>query len=319
MRILVATNLFYPLYGGGEKALIEWLKDFQQRGLEVCVITTVPEVEGCEKTFPFEVIRLSEKIPWGENINDNGIQDYINNLNIDYYDLIYKGLERLTNMGDFDYCIGYGSWACDWDFGNNLTFAKLLKQKYPEVKTIGLRWDVHGGEFDYDTDFVLHGAPYEVINNPHHLKKDIRRFSIYPKQTGFDSIDKYDFEEWKSRPYDFIFNNPQLNKGSKTVLRIAKHYPQKKFLIKKGNWGSWHNDEINQLSLLHNVDMVERVDSMEQDFYRMGRYLLSPSIIDGGGMMPLEAAMQGTIPLCSDIGILKYSSAPFAEFIYSDD
>ena len=50
MRILVATNLFYPLYGGGEKALIEWLKDFQQRGLEVCVITTVPEIEGREKT-----------------------------------------------------------------------------------------------------------------------------------------------------------------------------------------------------------------------------------------------------------------------------
>ena len=36
-------------------------------------------------------------------------------------------------------------------------------------------------------------------------------------------------------------------------------------------------------------------------------------------MMPLEAAMQGTIPLCSDIGILRYSSAPFAEFVYSDE
>lgn len=29
--------------------------------------------------------------------------------------------------------------------------------------------------------------------------------------------------------------------------------------------------------------------------------------------------MQGTIPLCSDIGILRYSSAPFAEFVYSEE
>ncbi len=33
----------------------------------------------------------------------------------------------------------------------------------------------------------------------------------------------------------------------------------------------------------------------------------------------MEAAQQGTIPLCSDINILRYSSAPFAEFVFSEE
>ena len=31
--MLVGTNLFHPLYGGGEKALIEWLIDLQKRDI----------------------------------------------------------------------------------------------------------------------------------------------------------------------------------------------------------------------------------------------------------------------------------------------
>ena len=57
---------------------------------------------------------------------------------------------------------------------------------------------------------------------------------------------------------------------------------------------------------------------MEKDFFRKGRYLLYPSILEGFGLMPLEGAMQGTIPICSDIGILRYSSAPFSVFVYSE-
>ena len=66
MRLLVGTNLFYPLYGGGEKALIDWLMDFHERGIEICVMTTVPEVEGFDMEFPFEIIRLTPKKPYSE-------------------------------------------------------------------------------------------------------------------------------------------------------------------------------------------------------------------------------------------------------------
>ena len=142
---------------------------------------------------------------------------------------------------------------------------------------------------------------------------------MFPKQTTDNPLEVFNFEEWKNRPYDFLFNNPQLNKGSLTVLEIAKKYPNKRFLIKMGNWGSWNNNEIIQLNRLGNVNIINSVKSMENEFYRLGKYLLSPSVIDGGGMMPLEAAMQGTIPICSNIGILRYSSSPYAEFVFSEE
>ena len=56
--------------------------------------------------------------------------------------------------------------------------------------------------------------------------------------------------------------------------------------------------------------IVDWVESMENDFFRKGRYLLYPSVLEGFGLMPMEAAMQGTIPICSDIDILRYSSSP---------
>ena len=65
------------------------------------------------------------------------------------------------------------------------------------------------------------------------------------------------------------------------------------------------------------MDIIDWVESMENDFFRKGRYLLYPSVLEGFGLMPMEAAMQGTIPICSDIDILRYSSAPHSIFVYS--
>ena len=328
MRLLVGTNLFHPLYGGGEMALIDWLFDLHERGIEICVITTVPEVEGFGKEFPFEVIRLADNKPYDAKIESEGMNNYLDaELNSHYYhgdEFSHKALESLRVMPPFDYYIGYGIWGSisfqQWMFPHYKSFASVLKKEYPSLKTISLLWDVHGGEGVYETDFVLHGAPYKYIHNPHHEEADIKRFFIYPKQTDqFQPIENFNFSEWEKRPYDFIFNNPQLNKGSITVVKLAQHYKEKKFLIKLGQWGSWDNEEIIQLKELDNVKIIKKVTSMENEFYRKGKYLLSPSVIDGGGMMPLEAAMQGTIPLCSDVSILRYSSSPFAEFIFSEE
>lgn len=328
MRLLVGTNLFHPLYGGGEKALIDWLIDFQKKGVEICVMTTVPEVEGFRMEFPFEIIRLSQKKPYSEKIETEGMNHYLEKeLQAHYHSADYfsqKAISILKDLPPFDYYLGYGIWG-SLAFQQKLlpnfrSFASVLKEEYPTIKTISLLWDLHGGEGDYETDFVLNGAPYKYISNPHHEEAQIRRFYIYPKQTDqFIPIEKFDFEEWKNRPYDFIFNNPQLNKGSITVLRLAEHYKEKSFLVKMGQWGAWDNEEILQLKGLDNVTIINHVKSMEHEFYRQGKYLLSPSVIDGGGMMPLEAAMQGTIPLCSDVGILRYSSSPFAEFVFSEE
>ena len=319
MRVLVGTNLFYPLNGGGERALIDWLNDFHLKGIEICVITTTPEIENLEREFPFQVIRLQDKIPYSEKIDNEGVQNYLQEIQYNHYEMIDKAMLILSEMNDFDFYIGYGFWGSEWLIDGYKSFATVLKEQYPKLKTISLKWDVHGGEGEYDTDYVLHGAPYKYINNPHTNKVFIKRFSMFPKQTTDNPLEVFNFEEWKNRPYDFLFNNPQLNKGSLTVLEIAKKYPNKRFLIKMGNWGSWNNNEIIQLNRLGNVNIINSVKSMENEFYRLGKYLLSPSVIDGGGMMPLEAAMQGTIPICSNIGILRYSSSPYAEFVFSEE
>ena len=44
----------YPLNGGGERALIDWLNDFHLKGIEICVITTTPEIENLERNFHFK-------------------------------------------------------------------------------------------------------------------------------------------------------------------------------------------------------------------------------------------------------------------------
>ena len=54
------------------------------------------------------------------------------------------------------------------------------------------------------------------------------------------------------------------------------------------------------------------------DFLRKGKFLLYPSILDSIGWLPLEAGMQGAIPICSDTGILRHSAGPFSEFVYNE-
>ena len=247
MRVLVGTNLFYPLNGGGERALIDWLNDFHLKGIEICVITTTPEIENLEREFPFQVIRLQDKIPYSEKIDNEGVQNYLQGMQYNHYEMIDKAMLILNEMNDFDFYIGYGFWGSEWLIDGYKSFATILKEQCPKLKTISLKWDVHGGEGEYDTDYVLHGAPYKYINNPHTNEVFIKRFSMFPKQTTDNPLEVFNFEEWKNRPYDFLFNNPQLNKGSLTVLEIAKKYPNKRFLIKMGNWGSWNNNEIIQL------------------------------------------------------------------------
>ena len=322
MNILVGTNRFYPLYGGGEKALIDWLCDFSLMGHEVTVITTMPEIEGCEKTFPFEVIRLSEKTPFdlnGKDISGRGwwyeslFTQSHNNYDMNYY-YMKLGIEKIKDK-DFDIYIGYGSWGSFFkDTGT--TFSKLLKESMPTIKTLTLVWDYYGGDREFDSDYMLNPAPHQYIRNPNCLIKNIDNYTLIPKQDTFERIDGYDYQEWLSRPYDFIFNNLMTHKGIDVIYGLAKHFRNKKFLLKRGNWGD--NKNLERFEELANVDMITKVESMEVDFFRQGRYLLYPSIYEGFGLMPLEATLQGTLPIISDIDILRYSSEPFSIFVYSE-
>ena len=333
MNILIGTNLFYPLYGGGEKALIDWLCDFSLMGHEVTVITTMPDIEGYEKQFPFEVIRLSETRPVDLSIQ-NTLKDnkssawavdgvpavaYFfftqssNNYDMSYY-YMKLGLEMIKDR-EFDIFIGYGSWGSFFkDIGT--TFSKLLKESRPTIKTLTLVWDYYGGDGEFDSDYMLNPAPHQYIRNPYWPIKNRDNYILIPKQDTFERIDSYDYQEWLSRPYDFIFNNLMIHKGIDVIYGLAKHFRNKKFLLKRGNWGG--NENFRRFEELANVDVIAKVESMEVDFFRQGRYLLYPSIYEGFGLMPLEATLQGTLPIISDIDILRYSSEPFSIFVYSE-
>ena len=341
-RILVGSNnLFFPQYGGGDMAFMEWLVDLNDNGVEIVIITTFPEIEGFEKELPFEVIRLLDKIPYDVKLEELNISTMDGNLaqvlktefEVDVNDrkLLDKGVKALKNQPSFDYYIGWGPWGCGWEIGPfqaQSTFAKKIKDNYPEIITMHLAWDLHSQiEVDTECDMFLHGAPYELIRNPNAITyegvENKPRIYLYPKQHTFETITQFNYDEWLGRPYDFIFNNPLIYKGSPIIINLALHYPQKKFLVKQGKWGfSMGYDKyqywLEKMRDIPNIDIIDSVNCMEIDFFRKGRYLLYPSISEGFGLMPLEAAMQGTIPLCSDIGILRWSSAPFGDFVYSD-
>lgn len=324
MKILVGTNLFYPLYGGGEKCVIDWLSDFVKRGHEVTVITTMPDIIGYEREFPFEVIRLNTAHPYNEVINDYRKQTLhmnaqyalsLSNTALDrrHYSMLLA-LEKIKDR-EFDIYIGYGKWGSCWK-QEGLSFCSILKDKFPDIITLSLIWEYNTGGLEWPSDIFLSCSPYDLTKNIHLNETQGEKRVLIPKQNTFEPISEYDYSEWKKRPYDFIFNNLITSKGAETLYNIIQKLPEKKFLIKRGNWGE---DKIyyDKFKEFENVDIVDWVESMENDFFRKGRYLLYPSVFEGFGLMPIEAAMQGTIPICSDIDILRYSSEPYSIFVYS--
>lgn len=308
MRILVgAMNLTNPLYGGGDKALMDWLSDLHSQGHEICIININKNIISYEKEFPFDFIHLFE-------MSDIGGLDE---------ELMIYAMEIIKKRKPFDYYIGYGYWGANWkEHGKSL--AVYIKEFYPSIKTVNLIWDLHTlDEKESDCDIYLHGAPYHLIKHPQAEYKTKKRTYLLPKQNSYNSLDELDFNEWLSRPYDFIFNNPSIYKGSPLVINLALNFPDKRFLVKKGTWAIWEVHEwyykwVEMMEKIPNIEIIDTVENMEEDFFRMGRYLLYPSVSEGFGLMPLEAAMQGTIPLCADTEILRFSSAPYADFIYSD-
>ena len=265
------------------------------------------EIFPYEKEFPFDFIHLFEKSDIMELDEE----------------LMLYAMEIIRRKKPFDYYIGYGYWGANLkEHGKSL--AVYMTESYPSIKTINLIWDLHTlYEKESDCDIYLHGAPYHYIKHPKAEYREKNRTYLLPKQNSYTPIDKLDFNEWLSRPYDFIFNNPSIYKGSPLVINLALNFPDKKFLVKKGTWAiwgvyEWYYKWLEMMEKIPNIDIIDTVENMEEDFFRMGRYLLYPSVSEGFGLMPLEAAMQGTIPLCADTEILRFSSAPYADFIYSN-
>ena len=136
-------------------------------------------------------------------------------------------------------------------------------------------------EKESDCDICLHGAPYELIKHPNTKPLEKNRTYLIPKQNSYTSIYRLDFEEWKKRPYDFVFNNPSIYKGSPLVINLALNLPDKRFLVKEGTWAiegvyEWYEKWRDIMRDIPNIDIIDTVEDMENGFFRQGRYLLYP-------------------------------------------
>ena len=114
-----------------------------------------------------------------------------------------------------------------------------------------------------------------------------------------------DLEEWENRPYDFGFLAPIYHKGSSIVKNLLIDFPDCNFLIKKPTYGTCVElDQIYPL-IAQNYDVIDWVDNMDADFYQQCRYILYPSLNEGYGLVPVEAILNGAIPL------LNYSKSNY--------
>jgi hypothetical protein len=124
---------------------------------------------------------------------------------------------------------------------------------------------------------------------------------------------------WDERPYDFGFINPAHHKGFNTVLKLISSMPDKKFIIKPG--GYHHSVVIDKLEKwFPNVTVGGWYESMS-DFYQECKSILYPSLWEGFGMVPMEAASNGCLVFANDHPIIRDANPDFPIFIdaYSEE
>lgn len=346
LSFLIGSNsLFFPLLGDREKTIMNFLHDFKEEcNITPVLITSFPEIEGFDINIPFETIRLTPKVEYNRNLliylntvkkGDIDEVEFVNTLknrfDIDLYNSNqWDDLIELANVRKpFDYFLAIDDWA-DAELcmlvKNNLVSHKI---HHYLSDTITMR--VYHEFYDYmkgktNCDVFLHSCPYECIKNKGEDGEDNKyNLQLYSKTFISDlngDFTKYKFQ-WDLRPYDYIYYYPSIDNGSPIVLNLALNYPTKKFLILESNdmknksynnYGYW----LENLKKLDNVDIIKNCVNLKDEFLRLGKFLLYPSILDSMGWLPLEAGMQGAIPICSDTGILRHSVGPFSEFVYDE-
>jgi len=108
---------------------------------------------------------------------------------------------------------------------------------------------------------------------------------------NFELYNKYYMYEIEDREY-ITFVNPQIMKGANVVLKLAKYYPNKKFLIIEGGYYR-HKQLLKEFKALPNCHVVKPTDNMLNDIYLKSRIVLQPSDFETWGMVASEAASLG--------------------------
>tara|TARA_B110000211_G_scaffold176653_1_gene199608 strand:- start:393 stop:1628 length:1236 start_codon:yes stop_codon:yes gene_type:complete len=309
-KILYITEIFHPASGGGEKATYEHLLRLHNEGAVITVITATPDYSDSTHIYPFEVIRVAESLPSSEYTRP----DLIGQAYVDYFQRAGKVIDIAKSYPKdyFDYLFCYGRYG-PLTLGPNVFqvideyFNKIItvSLQYDPMPSIGTSWK-HG--IDRGHNLTVLGSPvlvdtWDNISNtiavvPFINREDLPGTSIVP---------------WEDRPYDFGFINPTHHKGFNTVLKLISSMPDKKFIIKPG--GYHHSVVIDKLEKwFPNVTVGGWYKSINE-FYQQCKCILYPSLWEGFGMVPMEAASNGCLVFANDHPIIRDANPDFPVFI----
>ena len=338
-RILINSENFYPLRGGGEKHLEQLLQRLISDGFEIEVITVIPEIEGYEKDFDYPVHRIIKGKVSSEELNGLSVSDFIwgseisyasnyfrrNNPNLSNIKQINNSIkEFITKSEKFDIYIGVGQFGAkllnlDSEEGD---IPKFIKEINPQCKTFYLEYDIyhftnpHGdkiniSKWDY-VDYILCLNGLEM--NHSSIKNENEKIYV-PPEIIKEIYPLKSLEEWESRPYDFGFVSPLYHKGNSIVRSLLIDYPNSKFLIKKPSYSSSYDLEVIYPMIANNYDVLGWVEDMDKDFYQKCKFILYPSLNEGYGMVSAEAICNGSIPIINDTQSNRWVNANFAYYI----
>lgn len=301
-----------PVSGGAELAHHHLAQRMTQEGANLTVYTMAPKYQGDSEISDYEVIRFSEDYTGTKPIDQN-YWDY-------WSDKASKPFARLQNLIDavtqekFDVFIIYNyTDILGWHLKDMDSFKDTLL-----VSTI---WDPDGNRIEpwsnwtwsIPADLEVMGSKYvaNLINDQVGHLRPVIDLPPLKVETKADYV--WDSEEWESRPYDFCFMNPIPHKGVTLVAQLVGRMPDHKFLIKRGNYQD--QTLIDKLDEWYpNVTVAGWYDHMD-DFYRQSKCLLYPSIQEGFGMPPLEAAANGCLVFANDHPIIRDATPEGPVFI----
>ena len=107
----------------------------------------------------------------------------------------------------------------------------------------------------------------------------------------FELYNKCYMYEIEEREY-ITFINPSVSKGAHVVLKLAKYFKNKKFLIVEGGY-YLKKQLIKEFKQLPNCHVIGQTNDMLNDVYLKSRIVLQPSDFETWGMVASEAGSMG--------------------------
>jgi len=176
----------------------------------------------------------------------------------------------------------------------------ILRKVFPHAKIV----DGHIGHRSPSSATNYH--VYASVANQHFLYgKDAERLNVYDREGYWhdtviypmaNDLSNFRYNENKSDYFLFMGRLGQ-NKGITIFRDIAKHFPNKKFIV--AGQGS-----LVDITLLPNMEFVGCLDGEQRkEYLANAKAVISPSYYcEPFGLTPVEAGLSGTPIICTDWG-----------------